>query len=34
VGVCRAEARLLRRRDLPFGSSVFVAALRPPSDAI
>ena len=33
MGVCRAEARLLRRRDLPFGSSVFVAALRPPSDA-
>ena len=31
MGVCRAEARLLRRRDLPFGSSVFVAALRPSS---
>ena len=32
VGVCRAEARVLRRRDLPFGSSVFVAAVRPTSD--
>jgi SAM-dependent methyltransferase len=31
MGVCRAEARLLRRRDLPFGSSVFVAAVRPSS---
>jgi SAM-dependent methyltransferase len=31
TGVCRAEARLLRRRDLPFGSSVFVAAVRPSS---
>jgi SAM-dependent methyltransferase len=30
MGVCRAEARVLRRRDLPFGSSVLVAALRPP----
>ena len=29
MGVCRAEARVLRRRDLPFGSSVFVAAVRP-----
>lgn len=32
MAVCRTEARLLRRHDLPFGSSVFVAALRPPSD--
>ena len=32
MAVCRAEARVLRRRDLPFGSSVFVAALRPSSD--
>jgi SAM-dependent methyltransferase len=31
MGVCRAEAHLLRRRDLPFGSSVFVAAVRPSS---
>ena len=31
IGVCRAEAWLLRRRDLPFGSSVFVAAVRPSS---
>ncbi|WP_241005380.1 bifunctional 2-polyprenyl-6-hydroxyphenol methylase/3-demethylubiquinol 3-O-methyltransferase UbiG [Nocardioides sp. zg-1228] len=30
-GVCRAEARVLRRGDLPFGSSVFVAAVRPTS---
>lgn len=30
MGTCRAEARLLRRTDLPFGSSVFVAAVRPP----
>ena len=29
TGVCRTEARLLRRTDLPFGSSVFVAALKP-----
>ncbi len=29
VGVSRAEARWLRRRDLPFGSSVFLAARRP-----
>ena len=29
MGVCRAEGRLLRRTDLPFGSSVFVAAVRP-----
>ncbi len=29
VGVSRVEARWLRRRDLPFGSSVFLAARRP-----
>ena len=29
TGVSRAEARLLRHRDLPFGSSVFLAARRP-----
>lgn len=29
VGLCSAEARLLRRQDLPFGSSVFVAAQKP-----
>ena len=29
TGVSRGEARLLRHRDLPFGSSVFVAARRP-----
>ena len=29
MGLCRAESRMLRRRDLPFGSSVFVAARRP-----
>jgi SAM-dependent methyltransferase len=29
TGVCRAEARVLRSRDLPVGSSVFVAARRP-----
>ena len=29
TGVCRAEARVLRSRDLPLGSSVFVAARRP-----
>jgi SAM-dependent methyltransferase len=29
TGVSRTEARVLRRRDLPFGSSVFVAARRP-----
>ena len=33
TGVCRAEARVLRRRDLPFGSSVLVAAVKPPSTA-
>jgi SAM-dependent methyltransferase len=29
TGVCGVEARLLRHADLPFGSSVFVAAVRP-----
>ena len=33
TGVCRAEARVLRRRDLPFGSSVLVAAVKPPPTA-
>lgn len=28
VRACRSESRVLRRRDLPFGSSVFVAATR------
>ncbi len=28
-GLCRAEARVLRRRDLPFGSSIFLAAEKP-----
>lgn len=28
-GLCRAEARVLRHRDLPFGSSVFLAAEKP-----
>jgi SAM-dependent methyltransferase len=31
TGMCSVEARVLRRRDLPFGSSVLVAALKPPS---
>ncbi|WP_374455359.1 class I SAM-dependent methyltransferase [Nocardioides sp.] len=29
TATCRAEARVLRRADLPFGSSVFLAAVRP-----
>jgi SAM-dependent methyltransferase len=29
TGICAAEARLLRRHDLPFGSSVFLAADKP-----
>ncbi|MFC4783305.1 class I SAM-dependent methyltransferase [Nocardioides sp. MAHUQ-72] len=29
MGLCGVEARVLRRRDLPFGSSVFVAARKP-----
>lgn len=28
LGLCRLDERLLRRRDLPFGSSVFLAAVR------
>ena len=28
-GLCATEARLLARRDLPFGSSVLVAAVKP-----
>jgi hypothetical protein len=27
--LCRLEARMLTRRDLPFGSSVMVAAVKP-----
>lgn len=33
TGVCRAEARVLHRHDLPFGSSVLVAAVRPQAPA-
>jgi len=29
LGACRAESRWLRRRDLPFGSSIFLAAEKP-----
>lgn len=29
MGLCAMDARVLRRRDLPFGSSVFLAAVRP-----
>ena len=29
VGLCAAEARWLRKHDVPFGSSVFVAAVKP-----
>ena len=29
TGLSRAESRVLRRRDLPFGSSVFLAARKP-----
>jgi hypothetical protein len=28
LGLCRLDDRILRRRDLPFGSSVFLAAVR------
>lgn len=31
TSTCRAEAHVLRRADLPFGSSVFVAAVKPGS---
>jgi len=29
TGLCAADARVLRRRDLPFGSSVFLVAVKP-----
>ena len=29
MGLCAADARMLRRHDLPFGSSVFLAAVKP-----
>ena len=29
LGLCRLDERLLARRDLPFGSSVFLAAVKP-----
>jgi len=29
MGLCAMDARVLRRRDLPFGSSVFLAAVKP-----
>ena len=29
LGLSRAEARWLRRRDLPFGSSIFLAGEKP-----
>ena len=29
MGLCAADARLLRRRDLPYGSSVLLAAVKP-----
>ncbi|HET7349643.1 MAG TPA: class I SAM-dependent methyltransferase [Marmoricola sp.] len=29
AGLCRLDARVLRRRDLPFGSSIFLAAVKP-----
>jgi SAM-dependent methyltransferase len=29
MGLCRLDARMLRRHDLPFGSSVFLAAVKP-----
>ncbi len=33
TAVCRAESRVLARADVPFGSSVFVAAVRPGAPA-
>ena len=30
MGLSRAEMRMLPRRNLPFGSSVFLAAVKPP----
>ena len=29
MGLCATDARMLRRHDLPFGSSVFLAAVKP-----
>jgi hypothetical protein len=29
MGLSRLDHRLLRKRDLPFGSSIFVAAVKP-----
>jgi len=29
MGLCAADVRVLRRHDLPFGSSVFLAAIKP-----
>ena len=29
MGLCATDARVLRRHDLPFGSSVFLAAVKP-----
>ena len=29
MGLCRADARVLRRRDLPYGSSVLLVAVKP-----
>ena len=29
MGLCAMDARMLRRHDLPFGSSVFLAAVKP-----
>jgi hypothetical protein len=29
LGLCRLDERVLTHRDLPFGSSVFLAAVRP-----
>jgi hypothetical protein len=33
MGLTRAEARVIRRGDLPFGSSVFLAATKPSRSA-
>jgi SAM-dependent methyltransferase len=33
MGLTRAEAKVLRRRDLPYGSSVFLAATKPDFDS-
>jgi hypothetical protein len=29
MGLCAMDVRVLRRHDLPFGSSVFLAAAKP-----